>query len=82
MRRNWWSRSARVAICHSAAMRVHIGSDHAGLDLKNYLVAALTADGHEVVDHGPEAYDAEDDYPVYCIPAAEAAVADPGSLGS
>ena len=62
-------------------MRVHIGSDHAGFDLKNYLVTALQADGHEVIDHGPEAYDAEDDYPVYCIPAAEAAVADPESLG-
>jgi ribose 5-phosphate isomerase B len=61
-------------------MRVHIGSDHAGFELKSYVIAALTGDGHEVVDHGPEAYDAEDDYPVYCIPAAEAAVADPGSL--
>ena len=61
-------------------MRVHIGSDHAGYELKNYLINALTEDGHDVVDHGPEAYDAEDDYPVYCIPAAEAAVADPGSL--
>ena len=62
-------------------MRVHIGTDHAGFDLKNYLVSALIADGHDVVDHGPAAYDAEDDYPVYCIPAAEAAVAEPGSLG-
>jgi ribose 5-phosphate isomerase B len=62
-------------------MRVHIGSDHAGFDLKNYVVRALTAAGHEVVDHGPAAYDADDDYPVYCIPAAEAAVADPESLG-
>ena len=62
-------------------MRVHIGTDHAGFDLKNYLVTALVADGHEVVDHGPERYDAEDDYPVYSIPAAEAAVAEPGSLG-
>ncbi len=62
-------------------MRVHIGTDHAGFDLKNYLVTALQGDGHEVVDHGPAAYDAEDDYPVYCIPAAEATVADPGSLG-
>jgi ribose 5-phosphate isomerase B len=61
-------------------MRVHIGSDHAGFELKNYLVSALIADGHDVVDHGPEAYDAEDDYPVYCIPAAEGAVAEPGSL--
>ena len=61
-------------------MRVHIASDHAGFELKNYLIAVLTEDGHELVDHGPNAYDAEDDYPVFCIPTAEAAVADPGSL--
>ena len=61
-------------------MRVHIGSDHAGFDLKNYLALALRADGHDVVDHGPNEYDAEDDYPVYCIPAAEATVAEAGSL--
>ena len=62
-------------------MRVHIGTDHAGFELKNFLVGALVADGHDVVDHGPDAYDAEDDYPVYCIPVAEGAVAEPGSLG-
>ncbi len=62
-------------------MRVHIGSDHAGFELKNHLVRNLTADGHDVVDHGPESYDAEDDYPTYCIPAAEATAADPDSLG-
>jgi ribose 5-phosphate isomerase B len=62
-------------------MRVHIGSDHAGFDLKKFLITALTEDGHEVVDHGPHTYDAEDDYPVFCIPAAEAAVADSSSLG-
>jgi ribose 5-phosphate isomerase B len=61
-------------------MRVHIGSDHAGFELKNHLVSSLISEGHDVVDHGPEAYDAEDDYPVYCIPAAEGAVAEPGSL--
>jgi ribose 5-phosphate isomerase B len=32
-------------------MRVHIGSDHAGFELKNYLITALTEDGHELVDH-------------------------------
>jgi ribose 5-phosphate isomerase B len=71
---------AKVVICDSAHMRVHIGSDHAGFDLKKFLVAALTEDGHDVIDHGPETYDAEDDYPTFCIPAAEAAVAEPGSL--
>ena len=61
-------------------MRVHIGSDHAGFELKHHLVSNLRAEGHDVVDHGPESYDAEDDYPTYCIPAAEGAVADPDSL--
>jgi ribose 5-phosphate isomerase B len=61
-------------------MRVHIGSDHAGFELKNFLVSALIDDGHDVVDHGPEVYDAEDDYPTFCIPAAEATVAEAGSL--
>ena len=61
-------------------MRVHIGSDHAGFELKTFLVSALQADGHDVVDHGPAEYDAEDDYPVFCIPAAEGAVAETGSL--
>ena len=40
-------------------MRVHIGSDHAGFELKSYLIAALTEDGHQLIDHGPEAYDGE-----------------------
>jgi ribose 5-phosphate isomerase B len=62
-------------------MRVHIGSDHAGFELKNHLVGALKQDGHDVVDHGPHEYDEEDDYPVFCIPSAEATVAEPGSLG-
>lgn len=62
-------------------MRVHIGTDHAGFDLKNALVATLTAKGYEVIDHGAEAYDSEDDYPAFVIPAAQAVVADPGSVG-
>ena len=62
-------------------MRVHIGSDHAGFELKNHLVEVLSADGHDVVDHGPQALDPEDDYPMYCIPTAVAAAEDAGSLG-
>ncbi len=61
-------------------MRVHLGSDHAGLELKNHLVAWLRDHGHEPVDHGPFVYDALDDYPVFCLRAAEGVVADPGSL--
>ena len=62
-------------------MRVHIGSDHAGFELKQHLIGELIAKGYEVVDHGATSYDAQDDYPVFCLPAAEAVVADPGSLG-
>ena len=62
-------------------MRIHIGSDHAGLDFKNRLVSHLSEQGHDVVDHGPHTFDALDDYPVFCIPAAIATAAEPGSIG-
>jgi ribose 5-phosphate isomerase B len=62
-------------------MRVHLGSDHAGLELKQQLARWLADEGNEVVDHGPVAYDPDDDYPPYCLRAGVAVVADPGSLG-
>lgn len=62
-------------------MRIHIGSDHAGLELKAALVEYLESKGHNVTDHGPYEFDAVDDYPDFCIPAAIATVADHGSLG-
>ena len=62
-------------------MRVHLGSDHAGFELKEAVKARLAELGHEPVDHGAAAYDAQDDYPPYCFAAAEATVAEPGSLG-
>ena len=62
-------------------MRVHIGGDHAAYDLLGELVAFLEAEGHEVTNHGPHAFDAEDDYPVFVLRAAEAVAADPGSRG-
>src|ERR1700712_3151273 len=62
-------------------MRVHLGSDHAGLELKEHLTSWLREQGHEPVDHGPFVFDAVDDYPVFCLRAAEGTVADPGSLG-
>ena len=64
-----------------SGMRVHLGSDHAGLDLKTHLDTWLRDQGHEPVDHGPTTYDADDDYPPYCFAAGEAVVSDPGSLG-
>lgn len=57
-------------------MRVHLGSDHAGLELKEHLLGWLADHGYEVVDHGPFVYDAEDDYPVFCLRAADGVAAD------
>jgi len=62
-------------------MRVYLGSDHAGFDLKARLVEHLTSLGHEPVDCGALSLDPDDDYPAPCIAAAQRTVADPGSLG-
>src|SRR5690242_6369938 len=62
-------------------MRIHLGSDHAGLELKEHMLGWLRDHGHEPIDHGPFVYDAQDDYPVFCLRAAAAVVADEGSLG-
>lgn len=62
-------------------MRVYLGADHAGFELKNQIADHLRANGHEVVDCGAYVYDAADDYPAFCIDAATRTVADPGSLG-
>lgn len=62
-------------------MKIHVGTDHAGFEFKNQLVEYLKSKGHDVVDHGAFAYDAEDDYPAFCIAAAEAVANDADSLG-
>ncbi|WP_062135381.1 ribose-5-phosphate isomerase [Demequina aestuarii] len=62
-------------------MRIHIAADHAGFELKEHLKAHFVAAGHDVVDHGAEQYDAQDDYPSFCISAAEAVRDEPGALG-
>ncbi|GII78991.1 ribose-5-phosphate isomerase [Sphaerisporangium rufum] len=62
-------------------MRVYIAADHAGYELKNHLVSWLKDHGHDVVDDGPFGYDAEDDYPVFVLRAAEGVARDEGSFG-
>ena len=62
-------------------MRVYLGSDHAGLELKTRLIEWLAAAGHEPVDCGPHAYAHDDDYPPYVMRAAAGVAGDPGSLG-
>jgi len=61
-------------------MRIHIAADHAGFELKAHLIDWLSAHGYEPVDHGAHTYDADDDYPPFCVAAAAAAVAEPDSL--
>ena len=62
-------------------MRVYLGSDHAGFELKSHLIDWLRQAGHEAVDCGPAEYHDGDDYPPYVMRAANSAVGDPGSLG-
>ena len=57
-------------------MRIHIATDHAGLELSHFLIKELQAIGLEVFDHGPKEYDPLDDYPGFCITAALAVRAD------
>lgn len=62
-------------------MRVYLGSDHAGFELKARLIEHLTTLGLEPIDIGPTGFDPDDDYPPYCIETALQVVADPESLG-
>jgi ribose 5-phosphate isomerase B len=62
-------------------VRVYLGSDHAGFEVKAAIVDWLRGAGHDPVDCGPHAYDAEDDYPVYVLRAAQHVAEEPGSLG-
>jgi ribose 5-phosphate isomerase B len=68
-------------MCQTTDMKIHIGSDHAGLEFKSKIIKHLENSGHQVVDHGPHQYDALDDYPNFCIPAAQATALDPNSIG-
>lgn len=61
-------------------MRIYLGSDHAGYELKAGLLSWLRDNGHEPIDCGAVEYDVADDYPPYVIAAAERAVRDEGSL--
>ena len=57
-------------------MRIHVGTDHAGLEFSRDLQQHLRDAGHEVIDHGPQSYEPLDDYPSFCINTALAVVDD------
>tara|TARA_B100000378_G_scaffold32713_3_gene24486 strand:+ start:1497 stop:2123 length:627 start_codon:yes stop_codon:yes gene_type:complete len=67
---------AVIDVNRMGAMRIHIATDHAGLEFSTQLQHHLAAQGHEVVDHGPIDYDPLDDYPAFCVRAAQGVVAD------
>jgi ribose 5-phosphate isomerase B len=62
-------------------VRVYLGSDHAGFELKTFLAGHLTSLGHDVVDVGPAVFDPDDDYPPFCLETARRVMANSGSLG-
>lgn len=52
-------------------MKIAIGADHGGYELKNFLIEILKKENHEIADMGNTVYDAKDDYPDYAIAVAE-----------
>lgn len=62
-------------------MKIHLGADHAGFELKAALNIFLKDLGHVVTDHGAFDYNALDDYPDFIYPCARAVAEDPGSRG-
>jgi len=62
-------------------MKIYIATDHAGFELKEKLKVYLGDLGHEVIDKGAFSFDAQDDYPDFIRPCAEAVAADTGSFG-
>jgi len=62
-------------------VKIFLGGDHAGFEMKGQLKEYLVSLGYEVVDMGPYTYDAGDDYPDFVIPLAKAVAENPGSCG-
>jgi ribose 5-phosphate isomerase B len=62
-------------------VRVYLGSDHAGFELKRRLIEWLADAGHDPVDCGPGSYVDGDDYPPYVMRAAHEVAGNPGSFG-
>jgi|SRR3989344_1079681 len=62
-------------------MKIYIGGDHAGYQLKEKIKPWLEKQGHEIVDCGPFKIDNNDDYPDFVIPLAKQVSKDKGSMG-
>jgi len=53
-------------------MKVGVGADHGGFEMKQQLAGLLAKGGHEVIDFGNTTYDIDDDYPDFALPLARA----------
>lgn len=53
-------------------MRIALGSDHAGFEMKQFVSQQLREWGHDVHDAGPSTYDPTDDYPDFALLVATA----------
>lgn len=62
-------------------MKIFIGTDHAGFEIKEHLVPFLKSLGHEVEDLGAHTLEPLDDYPDYIKPVALAVAEHDGSKG-
>lgn len=62
-------------------MKIHIATDHAGLNIKNALGEYLRGKGHDITDHGAYEFNSGDDYPDFIVPCAKAVAADKESRG-
>ena len=64
-------------------MRIYIGADHNGFELKQDLISMLKKSGHEVVDEGDSQYNLDDDFPQYAAKTVQSMLADkdPGVKG-
>lgn len=62
-------------------MKIYLGADHAGFELKEKLKSYLTDLGHDVEDKGAFSFVSDDDYPDFVMPVAEGVSNDKESLG-
>ena len=73
-------RAPQAIIMSQKSLRIALGADHGGVDLKNALVAHLQAAGHEVTDFGTHGTESVD-YPDYGYKLAEAVAAGDPQFG-
>jgi ribose 5-phosphate isomerase B len=62
-------------------MKIYIGSDHAGFQMKESLISFLLSQNFEVFDCGPKEYVHDDDYPDHISKVAEEVSKDPSAKG-